>query len=493
MISDVFRSMRVLSAIVFLAMLSPPWASTETRDGGVLQFKNAFDKILTNPCLKNNNFGIEVYSLDKRETLYARKPNRLFIPASNLKLLTTAATLNTLGPNYRFPTQIYTSGKIQDGVLKGDLYIKGFGDPKFVTEQMWLLAIELKNLPLKMVEGDLIADDSYFDGERRVAAWHKKGNTRAYDAPLGALSFNFNTVTAFVSPGEKVGAPGQIILEPDTKYTRLKNRLATVSKKTRSRVILDRLDRGTHDEISLSGVIAENTARKKYYVNITDPPKYSATVFKQYLERAGVSVSGKVGTGTVPKEARILWTHESEPLSLTLNGLLKFSNNFVAEQILKALAAKRFGPPGTTENGLRILDEYMEDLGFDPGQFKIADSSGLSRKSRLSPYQIVRVLEQVRLDLSIYPEFISALGAMGVDGNVRKRMPGIENANRVRAKTGTLDFISALSGYFQTQDGEVFAFSFLMNDLKCSTTKALKIQDQLVREGLRFQRTLSRP
>jgi D-alanyl-D-alanine carboxypeptidase/D-alanyl-D-alanine-endopeptidase (penicillin-binding protein 4) len=346
---------------------------------------------------------------------------------------------------------------------------------------------------MKKVEGNLIADDSYFDGERRVPTWHKKGNTRAYDAPLGALSFNFNTVTAFVSPGKSVGAPGQIILEPDTKYTRLKNRLKTVSKKTHSRVILDRIDRGTHDEISLSGVIAQNMARKKYYVNITDPPKYSATVFKQYLERAGVSVTGTVETGTVPKEARILWTHESEPLSLTLNGLLKFSNNFVAEQILKALAAKRFGPPGTTENGLRILAEYMQDLGYDPGQFKIADSSGLSRKSRLSPHQIVQVLEQVRQDLSIYPEFISALGAMGVDGNVRKRMKGIENANRVRAKTGTLDYISTLSGYFQAQDGEVFAFSFLMNDLKCSTATALKIQDRLVREGLRFQRTPSRP
>ena len=211
-------------------------------------------------------------------------------------------------------------------------------------------------------------------------------------------------------------------------------------------------------------------------------------VFKEYLLQTGVEVMGKVRVGSVPEGAYELFSHESIPLSLILRGLNKFSNNFVAEQILKTIGAEIYGEPGTTLNGLSAMDEYMQSLQYKAEEFSILDGSGLSRQSQLSPDQIVSVLQDVYKDLGVYPEFVSALGVMGRDGNVLKRMKGYDVAERARVKTGTLNFVSALSGYFQSADGERFAFSILMNDLKCSGRRARRLQDKIVWEGLNFKR-----
>jgi len=471
-----------LALFVFFA------GSARPLEAGVAEFGHAVDRILNHPCLESGRYGIEIHSLDRNETLYARQQDTLFIPASNLKLLTTAVALMTLGPDYRYPTRLYSTGPLKDGVLEGDLYIKGFGDPKFVTEQMWLLVTELANLPLEKITGNVYADESFFDNERRVGTWGRAGNTAAYNAPLGALSFNFNTVTAYVSPGPEPGAPVRVLLEPDTEFTTVDNQATTVPRGQRSRLIVNRLNRGETNQISVSGALAEGHPREDYFLNITEPARYAALVFRKYLGHAGIEVAGDAGVGVTPKDAALLWTHESEPVALALRGLNKFSNNFVAEQIVKTLGALHFGAPGTTAKGLRVMSEYLEKLGFEAGAFQVLDGSGLSRGNRLSAHQIVRTLRQVREDFVLYPEFISALGVMGVDGNVKKRMNGEANAPRARVKTGTLKDVSALSGYFQAENGELFAFSILMNDLHCGNGQALAIQDRIIGEGLRFTR-----
>ena len=475
--------------LIIAALLLPTLAfPEESPNSKVRKFQQRMEKLLAHPCLKKENFGIEIFSLDRQEILYQTRNDQLFIPASNLKLITTAAALKSLGPDYRYSTRLFTSGKLQGDTLHGDLYIKGYGDPKLVTEQMWLLVKKLKNLPLRKIVGNIIADDSYFDSERHVKTWKHTGGSEAYNAPLGALSFNFNTVTVYVSPGEHPGDPPRVILEPDTQYLKINNQARTLPRKKKGRLQVHRIHRGDHDEIFIGGEISQSRPRARYFVNITDPANYSVSVFKEYLEQVGIEVTGESSKGEVPKGAKLLINHKSEPLALALRGLNKFSNNFVAEQIVKTLAAKKFGPPGTTENGLKIIYDYMQSLGFFSDQFTIVDGSGLSRQNRLSPSQIIKILDRVRRDLSIFPEFISALGVMGVDGNVRKRMNGVEDSQKARVKTGTLKSVSSLSGYFQSMDGEQLAFSLLMNDLKCQNGQALKIQDRMVREGLRFNR-----
>ena len=481
--------MKIIFTIIFLSIiwLFPESIHAQKPESAESVFVKTVEAILGNSCLRKQNFGIKIHSLERNKTLYSVNSNRLFAPASNVKLLTTAMALKRLRPEYRFKTGLYATTPVGGETLRGDIFIKGFGDPNLVSEQMWLLVKELKNIPLRKVHGDIIADASFFDNNLRVKTW-KKGGVEAYNAPLGALSFNFNTVTVHINPGKKPGDRPVVVVDPNIEFIRVDNRARTVSKSKRSRLIVNRIDRGGHNEITISGVVSVNHARETYYLNITRPAYYAASVFKEYLRQEGVEVTGKVRVGFVPEGAYEVLSHSSMPLSLILRGLNKFSNNFVAEQILKTIGADIYGSPGTTLNGLRAMDEYMQSLKYKPEGFSILDGSGLSRQNRLSPDQIVSVFQDMYADLGVYPEFISALGVMGRDGNVLKRMNGHNSAERARVKTGTLNSVSALSGYFQSADGERFAFSILMNDLKCSNGQAKRLQDRIVREGLKFKR-----
>lgn len=477
----------LLSVSTFFLFLFSPFLSIAD-DHSVAHFKSAVDGILDHRCLKNKNYGIKIYSLDKKEILYQVNNDRLLIPASNMKLFTTAVALKELGPDYRFITQIYSPGKIEGETLKGDLYVKGFGDPKLVTEQMWQLVNGFRNIPIRKVEGNIIADDSYFDDKLRVDSWKKSFGARAYNAPIGSLSLNFNTVTVYVSPGARPGDKPVVVVDPSSEYIHVNNTATTLSSGHRSRLVVNRLERDGYDEVLVTGGMPIDEGRGRFYMNITDPTAYAIKVFKEYLKRNGIEVTGDARIGAVPPQSRLLLTHESEPLSDILRNLNKYSNNFIAEQILKTMAAERFGAPGTTANGLKVMDEFMTSMGYSAGQYEIWDGSGLSRQNRVTPDQIVHVLTSVYNDWGIYPEFISALGVMGLDGSVRKRMRNVSEAQQVRVKTGTLNFTSAVSGYFQSRMGERFAFSIIMNDLKCSIGEAISLQDKVIHEGLMFDR-----
>ena len=475
-----------LLAVFFIFLPTFSFASVD--EEGVNLFRRSVTKILSNSCLRKNNYGIKIYSLDRGETLYEIRSEKLFIPASNAKVITTAVALKYLGPNYRFSTQIYTDGILENQVLKGNLYIKGFGDPKLVTEQLWLLVNELRNLPLKQIKGNIIGDDSFFDKKKRIKTWIENPGAQAYEAPLGSLSFNFNTIKVYVSPGRKIGDQPEIVIEPENGYIKLENNARTLKPGRRNRLIVNRVDKEDHDLITISGGINLGQPRAQYFLNITKPTQYALNVFKSYIELAGIKFDGKLLKGKLPENAVELYTHEGEPLALALRGLNKFSNNFVAEQILKTIGAEHFGPPGSTKKGLSVFEEYMRQLGYESGQYRIFDGSGLSRQNRLSPLILVDILRNVKNDLSVYPEFVTALGVMGVDGNVKHRMLKVESSSKARVKTGTLNFVSALSGFFESKDGELFAFSILMNDLKCSNGRVKKIQDQIIQKGLNFRR-----
>lgn len=482
-----------LAIIVAALFLTPGFALSEDyemdADPAIEEFRNAVDLILTRSCNRGLRVGAKFYSLDRQQVIYARNSDSLFTPASNMKMFTSAMALKKVGPDYRFHTRLYTNGKIKGTVLKGDLYIKGFGDPSLVTEQMWILVNELKNLPITKIEGNIIADNSYFDGQGMLKTWKSYKGPEAYLAPMGALSFNFNTVTVYVEPGENPGERPRVVIDPDIDYFRVRNKAVTTgSKRSRRKLIVTRLERKHQNEILIKGRVPKNVARKRFFLNVTDPQRYTVSVFKRFLNQAGVRTTGKVKLGRVPEYATLLVDHESPPLGRILRGLNKYSNNFIAEQILKTLAAQFMGEPGTTENGVLLLQEYMQELGFTSDQYRMVDGSGLSKANLITPDQVIALLEDAHSDLSIFPEFISALGVMGLDGSVIDRMDHKKEARKIRVKTGTLNHVSALSGYFQSQDGERFAFSILLNDVKCSNGKAMKLEDEIMEIALKFQR-----
>ena len=483
-------SLAVLVAALFVTPGPVLAEDDETAvDPAIVNFRNTVDKILTQSCHRGLRAGAKFYSLDRQQVIYSRNSDSLFTPASNMKMFTSAMALKKVGPDYRFHTRLYALGKIKGTVLKGDLYIKGFGDPSLVTEQMWILVNELKNLPITKIEGNIIADNSYFDGQGKLKTWRSYKGPEAYLAPMGALSFNFNTVTVYVEPGKSPGERPRVVVDPDIDYIRVRNKAVTTgSKRSRRKLIVNRLERKGYDEIVVKGRLPKNVARKRFFLNVTDPQKYTASAFKRFLNQAGVQVTGKVKRGLVPEGATLVVDHKSPPLGRILRGLNKFSNNFIAEQILRTLGAQYMGEPGTTENGVLLLQEYMQELGFTPDQYRMVDGSGLSKTNLVTPDQVIALLEDAHSDFSIFPEFISALGVMGLDGSVEDRMDHNKDAQKIRVKTGTLNHVSALSGYFQSQDGERFAFSILLNDVRCSNGKATKLEDEIMEIALKFQR-----
>lgn len=451
-------------------------------------FRKEIKKILSHTCLRKNRFGVQIVSLKDNASLFSKDGSKNYIPASNMKLVTSAAALRMLGPEYHFVTGLYSSGKIESNALQGDLYIKGSGDPKLVTEQLWRMALQVRNLPLSRISGDIVADENFFDDSKRGDFRNGKAGIEAYNAPLGALSFNFNTVEVLVSPSKNAGEKPIVVVEPDVGYVRVDNRAKTLAFGKRGRLIVNRLPGKGHDTITISGSVSKDRARSRYFVNITDPPLYTAMVFKDYLERAGVAVDGKVRVGTTPSLAMKITDFSSEPLSLALRGLNKYSNNFLAEQILKTMGAHEEGAPGSSKKGLAAIKKYLNSIGFENSEFRIFDGSGLSRRNEISTDLIIAVLKDMESDWRVFPEYMDSLAVMGTDGSVQDRLAKTKGSSKVRVKTGTLNFTSSLSGYAQSADGEHFVFSILMNDLKCSNGKAKKIQDRIVKELLNFKR-----
>src|SRR3989338_2164268 len=447
--------------------------------------KQGIDHILNNRCLSNGKVGIKIVSLKTGEVVYQRNSNELLIPASNVKLITTAAALSKLKSDYKFKTTIAYDG-IKDGnTLKGNLYIKGYGDPKLVTEELLLMVGEIRNTGIEVISGDIIADDSFFDGERVGNGWKINCDSRAYNARIGALSFNFNTIAVDIEPAESRRERPEVIINPPTSFVEVVNKAITKNRRIGDNITVDRLSEGDEDKIIVDGEISVGKKGMRFYRSISNPPIYTATVFKEFLEKEGITVKGRVISGLKPADAAELLTHESAPLSIIIRDLNKMSNNFMAEQILKTMGAEVKGVPGTAEKGLTVVREYLEGIGIPNGTYVLADGSGLSRLNRMTPSQIIKVLMTMYDDFKLQAEYVSSLSIMGVDGSLKHRMDGSTLDWMVRGKTGTLDGVSAVSGYTtcyscSVNKREVFAFSIIMNNLKCDVNRVWQIQNQII-------------
>ncbi len=432
--------------------------------------------------------GIEILSLSKGETIFSHRASDLFDPASNTKILSTAAALSRLGPYYTFRTQVYVDQEPSvKGVLKGNCYIKGFGDPVFVSEELWYMIKELRKLGIEEITGDLILDDTFFSLRGWLDEWGKINGSRAYEAPLGALSLNFNTVAVDVGPGRKSGAPVQVSIDPNSIYLNLHNKAVTGEKEPSTLSIVREGGR-KENTIRLSGMLSLSRERKRFYRSITDPLLYFGHTFVEFAQKEGILIRGKINKGEVPVEAVKIYEHDSRPLRTIIADLNKLSNNFIAEQILMVLGSEMIGPPASPEKGLRAVETFLTELGIKPGTYILADGSGFSPRNRLSPHQIVAVLEAIYRDFKVGPEFVSSLGISGADGTLKKRMSGPSLKGFVRGKTGHRSGVSSLAGYAQSRDGEVFAFSILFNSSSNNIKRSHALQDAIISRLAHFSR-----
>lgn len=429
--------------------------------------------------------GLQVVDVETGQEVFAYNADLGLMPASTMKLLTSAAALHTLGPSYTFSTTLLTDGQLQpDGVLDGNLYVRGTGDPTFVVEKLWKLLYDLKLEGVKEIHGDVIFDRSFMDDGYAIPGWTKDEDVEdgpAYFPTLGALSINFNTAAVVVGPGEGVGQPARAQLETAAPgIIEIESKLVTSSKGSRRNIRLDREVDGAKMTVKLSGTVPLGSDVQRFYRAIPDPTAHYTAAFAAMVKQHGFKVTGKYIDGKTPPAAHQLVELRSPALSVILMDTNKHSNNFMAEQVLKTLGAEAKGLPGTTANGLEVVADYLKSLGVPSEEFQLINGSGLSRDVKIRPSHLDAVLVDMAHNHRIGAEFQSSLAIGGRDGTLWARFREEDEIDRVRGKTGTLNGVHCLAGYVEAADGRMYAFAFLVNDLPYSISRARRVHDQFV-------------
>jgi len=449
-------------------------------------FWQQVDDIFNDPNFVGANWGVVIRSLETGEYLYKRNENKLFMPASSLKLFTTISGLEILGKDYRFKTNVYLNGTLDGSILQGDIIVQGFGDPTisdrfyngdlFYVFNQW--ADSLTKLGIDEINGNLIGDDNAFDDNGLGPGWAWDDESYWYSAPTGALSFSDNCVGISVRPSQN-GLPAMISVIPESKYVTILNKVNTVEPNVESDLNVYR-ERGTNI-ITVYGRISENSEEKKVFATINNPTQFMMVVLKDALQQKGIKVTGYAAdmdeelinpdyTGMVK-----LLTYYSPQLSEILKVINKNSHNFYAEQLLKVIGFEKEGF-GSIENGIHVIKEFFGKIGINPEMMIMVDGSGLSRLNLITPNQMTDLLTYI-FNKDEFKVFYESLPVAGVDGTLGRRMRKSKAENNVRAKTGYISGVRSLCGYVYSADNEPLTFSIFVNNYIVPSALADNLQD----------------
>ncbi len=451
------------------------------------EFSTVLDNIFDDPNFFNAHWGVVIQSLSTGEYFYKRNENKNFMPASNLKLFTTALALHQLGPDYTYKTTLYLSGKIRNEEIKGDLILKGNGDPtisgRFYNGDALTLfknwADSLLNMGIEVINGNIIADDDDFEEEGLGNGWAWDDETYYYSALTGGVCFNDNCIDIKITPAEKVGKKAIIEIYPLTKYVTILNNIVTVSDDSVTNIDFYR-DRNTNI-IECFGTIKKSESTINESVSINNPTKYTAQILKEVFESKGIRVKGQaldndeLGIERDYQRLKPLFIQISPPLKEIVKVVNKVSHNLYAEQLMKTIGYEKF-KFGSFENGFNASKNLLKQMGINPDNLQIVDGSGLSRLNLVTPAQINSLL-RFMYQSKYFQEFYESLPIAGVDGTLSRRMKNTMAENNVRAKTGYINSVRSLSGYVTTADGELLTFVMVANNFLVPLKLAENIQD----------------
>jgi serine-type D-Ala-D-Ala carboxypeptidase/endopeptidase (penicillin-binding protein 4) len=423
------------------------------------------------PGLDGALTGISIRSAEKGEVIYERGSQTRLRPASNLKLLTAAAALETLGEDHVFQTELYIKGVQVGHVLQGNVYLKGKGDPTLLEKDFDELAASLKHRQVKFVHGDLIGDDSWYDDVRYSQDLVWSDEQEYYGAAVSALTaspnedYDTGTIIVELAPGEKAGKRATVKLEPETDYVKVINKTKTVSADANNKIEIER-SHGTQ-VITVTGTIPEDAGVTKEWVSVEDPTEYALSLFEKSMKKYGIKVLGKRKKGKTPVGAHMIATHQSMKLSQLLIPFMKLSNNSHAEVLVKEMGKEADGE-GSWKDGLKVARNQLKSMGLDMQTIMMRDGSGISQVNMIPANEITKLLYAIQ-EKTWFPAYLNALPIAGnenrmVGGTLRKRMKGTLAAGNVRAKTGTISGTSSLSGYVTTKRGEKIIFSIILNN-----------------------------
>ena len=482
-----------------------PMAVAATRTAAVTALSNDLNRLVTNTGWSGDQWSVTVISLDKGDTLFSHNSDAFLMPASGLKLFTTAAALYYLGPEFRYSTFLLADGKIENGVLNGDLVVYGTGDPSFSArfgrrDAAWhAFADTLAALGIREVRGNIIGDASYFAGKGTGAGWQEDYIGASYAAPASALSFGENIATLEIRPGA-VGQPPFVGLADGAEEINVVNHATTVA---RGRSFIH-VARSSYDSpLEVRGQISRGTVSIQRTVPVADPAQYAVAVFKNIVKEKGITVTGSAKSVTDDTQSpvtgrmvfapaldekqpvRVLAIHQSPPLIDILEIVNKKSHNLMAEQTLRTVGRVALGEGSVAAGEKAVIQLLTKEIGESPEGFKMDDGSGLSVLDRTSSRTFIHLLSFMSKS-PMFESYWQTLPEAGVPRGLR-RMGGTSAAGNLRAKTGTIRNVSALSGYVRSADGERLAFSIMFNGI-ASTAAAKRMEDQVGAALARFTR-----
>ena len=425
--------------------------------------------------------------------MYEKNPDFTLMPASNEKLLTSSAVLFELGPNFRYTTTLFRTGVVdKNGVLRGDLYLKGTGDPSFNSARLKTLADALAKSGIKRVEGRIIADASRFDDDLLGNGWQWDDEPFYYSAQISALSCDENIVPLQAAPASVVGSLAFVTIggknaatlgfgPQSSDYLQVQNTLLTTAAAPKPEPSVSWSRERGRSTFTVSGTLPQNAPPAGVALTIEDPALFTAYRLADLLPLARVAYpTRRIGRGTVPANAVRVAADTSEPLSTLLVQFLKASDNLYGELFLRTLGAEK-GAKGNAAEGAKRVTAFLQAANVDTSGLAIVDGSGLSRLNHVTPRTLVGLLTFVDTQAApdIKAAWQAALPIGGVDGTLRNRFKNTPAQNNVRGKTGTLSGASALSGYVTSKNGQRYVFSVVMNHF-ASASEARQVQDAIV-------------
>ena len=399
-------------------------------------------------------------------------------PASTMKLLTTLVALDTLGPAYRWKTDIYALGDVEDGRLDGDLLLKGYGDPFLVTERFWQMLRSIRLAGIDEITGDLLIDDSYFDiGTYDPGAFDSQP-LRAYNVAPNALLTNFKVVRYWFEPN---GQSVKVSVDPELDNLRVTNQLRVTPGSCRGyQRGISVSGNGSDDEVTFSGKFPGGCLRYAMDRAVLSHNEFTYGLFHSLWSESGGRISGTWKNVVAADDVEPLLSFESLPLFEMIARVNKHSNNVMARQVLYTLSAEVLGPPGTEAGGRDVIAKWLGDNGLESSKLALENGAGLSRESRITAVDMAALL-RFAWKQPYMPEYLASLSLTGLDGTLSRRFQDSELVGKAHLKTGSLDHVTAIAGYVQARSGRRFTFVVMQNYEDIHRGPGEEVQEALLR------------
>jgi len=444
-----------------LLLISTP-AALQARDRQYLPPE--VERVLTQRRVPGTSLSVLVREVGRDEPVVSYNPQVPRNPASTMKVLTTYAALEMLGPAYTWRTRAYATGPVRDQVLEGNLVLVGGGDPFMTAERWWGFVNGLRRAGVERVTGDVVIDNGYFAPQGDDRGVFDNRPYRTYNVLPDALMVNFQTVTLSVVPDIGTGTvrasanpwPANLAIENSVKlYT-------GPCRRGSGGVVVAMPDGAMGDRVSLSGRYASGCGPLSVTRAVMRAPDYAYGTFKTFWQQTGGTLNGGMRLGAVPADARLLYSHDSLSLAEVIRLVNKYSSNTMARHLLLTLAADKSGTPATTAAGRQVIVDFLAAHGISIPDLVLENGSGLSREERITAAGLADVLLAAWRS-QYMPEFAASLPLSATDGTLRRRFRAPEMQGRLRMKTGSLNDVSALAGYVNAASGRTFVTVVILN------------------------------